>query len=94
MNQPKPEGRKDDNRPKADHGAPTEVSWDDGAGRQPYANQGDREAGEPNEGEFAEGDRGELSGRNLEQLEQVKGKSGSDDVKQHQQDDDDQRNAE
>lgn len=57
---------------KAEHGTPTEVSWDDGAGRQPYANQGPEEAGPPPGAEVREGDRGELSGRNLEQFEQVK----------------------
>lgn len=68
-----PTGREGD-EPKADHGAPSEVSWNDGAGRQPYANQGAQEAGEAEGGdEFTEGDRGELSGRNQEQLERVKG---------------------
>ena len=58
---------------KAQHGERSEVSWDHGAGRQPYPNQESGEAGEPDGGdEFSEGDRGELSGRNLEQLEQVK----------------------
>lgn len=59
---------------KAEHGTPTEVSWDDGAGRQPYANQGTEEAGPATGDEAQEGDRGERSGRNLEQLEQVKRK--------------------
>jgi hypothetical protein len=60
---------------KAEHGAPSELTWGGGTGRQPYANQGSDEAGEPGGGdEFSEGDRGELSGRNLEQLEQVKKK--------------------
>lgn len=60
---------------KAEHGAPSEVTWESGAGRQPYANKGDVEGGESKDGgEFAEGNRGELSGRNLEQLEQVKKK--------------------
>ncbi|MBA3771797.1 MAG: hypothetical protein H0X13_04735 [Ramlibacter sp.] len=59
----------------AEHGTPSEVSWEGGAGRQPYSNQGEVEGREPSGGdEFAEGDRGELSGRNLEQLEQVKKK--------------------
>ena len=57
---------------KAEHGTPSEVSWDDGAGRQPYANQGPEEARPTRGGEAREGDRGELSGRNLEQLEQVR----------------------
>ncbi len=60
---------------KAAHGAPSEVNWGDGTGRQPYSNQGAEEAEEPGGGdEFSEGDRSELSGRNLEQLEQVKTK--------------------
>lgn len=59
---------------KAEHGAPSEVTWKSGKGRQPYANQEAVETGATHRGEFAEGDRGELSGRNLEQLEQVKRK--------------------
>lgn len=60
---------------KALHGVPSEVTWNGGAGRQPCANQGEQESDEPSGGdEFAEGDRGELSGRNLEQLEQVRKK--------------------
>lgn len=60
---------------KAEHGARSEVSWDGGKGRQPYSNQGAEEGDEPGGGdEFSEGDRGELSGRNLEQLEEVKKK--------------------
>ena len=58
---------------KAEHGAPSEVTWQSGKGRQPYANQGVGETGSHG-GEFAVGDRGELSGRNQEQLEQVKKK--------------------
>ncbi len=57
---------------KAEHGTPSEVSWDDGAGRQPYGNQGAEEAGPATGDEAQEGDRGDQSGRNLEQLEQVK----------------------
>jgi hypothetical protein len=61
---------------KGEHGAPSEVTWDGGAGRQPYANQGPREGEEPNasDDEVAEGDRGELSGRNQEQLDEVRKK--------------------
>lgn len=60
---------------KARHGTPSEVSWDGGAGRQPYANQGEEEAEETGGGdEFPGGDRGELSGRNLEQLDEVRKK--------------------
>ena len=66
---------KDGNATGARHGARSEVSWEDGAGRQPYTNQGTADDSEPAAaGEFSEGDRGELSGRNLEQLEQVKKK--------------------
>lgn len=57
---------------QAQHGDRTEVNWDQGKGRQPYANQGQEEAGPSGGGEFEAGDRGDLSGRNLEQLEQVK----------------------
>jgi hypothetical protein len=61
-------------QPKADHGASSEVTWDGGAGVQPYANQGPREAEEPNpsDDEVPEGNRGELSGRNQEQLDAVR----------------------
>ncbi|HWI83246.1 hypothetical protein [Ramlibacter sp.] len=65
--------RKTDAQPKAEHGARSEVSRDDGQGRQPYANQDDVDAAEAGgTHEFSEGDRGAMSGRNLEQLEQVK----------------------
>lgn len=44
---------------------------------QPYANRAtEDESTEPGAGEFSEGDRGDLSGRNLEQLEQVKTRRG------------------
>ncbi len=60
---------------KAQHGAPSEVTWDGGLGRQPYDNQeqppGTAPAGAH---EAPEGDRGDASGRNLDQLEQVKRK--------------------
>lgn len=60
---------------QARHGTRTEVNWEGGSSRQPYSNQGREEAGEPNGGdEFAGGNRGELSGRNLEQLERAKRK--------------------
>lgn len=66
----------DDGKPqhKALHGERTEVSWNEGKGRQPYTNQGTKENGEPADAEFAVGDRGELSGNNLDQLEEVKKK--------------------
>jgi hypothetical protein len=68
---------KDDTAPKAKHGAPSEVTWEGGSGRQPYVNQQSRDGDAADlppshSGEFAEGDRGELSGRNLEQLEKVR----------------------
>lgn len=60
---------------KARHGPRNEVNWEGGSSRQPYTNQGEVEGGEPNGGdEFAEGDRGKLSGRNLDQLEQARKK--------------------
>lgn len=59
---------------KAEHGKPSEVSWNSGAGHQPYANQGEEEVPPATGGEFTEGDRGELSGRNLEQLEEARKK--------------------
>ena len=40
---------------------------------QPYANRGaEDESTAPNAGEFSQGDRGDLSGRNQEQLEQAR----------------------
>jgi len=58
---------------RAEHGPQNEVTWDDGKGRQPYANQGAEE--QPSEAAREEegGDRGDASGRNLDQLEQVRG---------------------
>ena len=57
---------------QASHGRRTEVTWDGGQGHQPYANQGSEEL-EPGAAlEFEGGDRGDVSGRNLEQLEEVK----------------------
>jgi len=58
---------------KAEHGAQSEVTWKSGKGRQPYANQEGGDAG-THGGEFAEGDRGSLSGRNQKQFEEVKRK--------------------
>lgn len=59
---------------QARHGARTEVNWDGGKGRQPYANQGQEEPGPATGSEVEGGDRGDMSGRNLDQLEQVKRK--------------------
>jgi hypothetical protein len=66
---------KDAEAGKAQHGPRSEVNWEGGSGRQPYSNQGATEGAEPDGGdEFAEGDRGERSGRNLEQLDEAKRK--------------------
>lgn len=66
---------RDAERAKAEHGARSEVNWDGGHGRQPYENQEDAPpSGPATAHEAAEGDRGVASGRNLEQLEQVKRK--------------------
>lgn len=60
---------------QAKHGYRNEVTWGTGDGRQPYSNQGSEETPSPAAGaEEAEGNRGERSGRTLEQLEQVKTK--------------------
>lgn len=67
--QPKPppdEGR-------APHGPRSEVNWEGGSGRQPYANQGDEETTESDNHDVAEGNRREESGRNIEQLDKAKG---------------------
>jgi hypothetical protein len=58
----------------ARHGARTDVNWEGGSGRQPYGNRGTRERGPATAKEEDGGDRGERSGRNLEQLEQAKQK--------------------
>jgi hypothetical protein len=60
-----------DNPGKAEHGAPSEVTWKGGKGRQPYANQGPEEATPAGGGAFEQGDRGDLSGRHVEQVEQA-----------------------
>lgn len=58
---------------QARHGGRTEVNWDGGRGRQPYANQDGGDPGPAGGGdEFPGGDRGELSGRTQEQLDEVK----------------------
>lgn len=50
------------------------MSWNQGEGRQPYANQGPEESREPNLGnEFEGGDQGEHAGVAREQLKQAKG---------------------
>lgn len=65
---------------QARHGDRSEVNWDGGKGRQPYANQGQEEQDTAAAGEFEGGDRGEMSGRNLEQLEQVTQMPGAKDT--------------
>jgi hypothetical protein len=57
---------------KAAHGYRNEVSWDGGKGGQPYANQGEMEQGPSSAPEVEGGNRGDASGRNLDQMEQVK----------------------
>jgi hypothetical protein len=59
---------------KAAHGYRNEVSWDGGKSGQPYANQGKEEQGPSSAPEVEGGNRGDASGRNLDQLEQVKQK--------------------
>jgi hypothetical protein len=59
---------------KAQHGPRSEVNWEGGSGRQPYANQGSQESTESDNHEVPEGNRGESSGRNIEQLDEVKRK--------------------
>lgn len=58
---------------KAKHGYRNEVSWDGGKGRQPYTNQGEEEQGPAAAPEAEAGNLGKTSGRNLEDLEAVKG---------------------
>jgi len=74
MNQSHPPKR--DEATHAKHGPRNEVTWEGGSGRQPYSNQGKEEAAEPNAADdhVAEGNRGDLSGRNLDQLEEARRK--------------------
>lgn len=76
MTSAKPEGAPADERKQARHGPRTEVNWEGGSGRQPYANQGPEEAAEPNaaDDEVPEGNRGARSGRNMEQLDEARRK--------------------
>jgi hypothetical protein len=57
---------------RAQHGYRNEVSWNGGEGSQPYTNQ-EEEKGPAAARETEAGNRGAASGRNQEQLEQVKG---------------------
>lgn len=58
---------------QAQHGPRSEVTWEGGSGRQPYANQGSEETTESDNREVAEGNRGDESGRNIEQLDKSRG---------------------
>lgn len=58
---------------RAKHGYRNEVSWDDGKGRQPYTNRGEEEQDVAAAHEAEAGSRGAASGRNLEDLEALKG---------------------
>lgn len=57
---------------KALHGGQSEVTWDSGQGRQPYANQGTEEIGAATGTSYEAGNRGALSGRTQEQLAKAK----------------------
>jgi hypothetical protein len=59
---------------RAQHGPRSEVNWEGGSGRQPYANQGPEETTESDNHDVAEGNRGESSGRNIEQLDEARRK--------------------
>jgi hypothetical protein len=75
MKEQTPAGQEPDTAAKARHGYRNEVNWEGGSGRQPYSNQGRQETPSPAAGEeFAEGNRAERSGQNLDQLERVKRK--------------------
>jgi len=67
--------RPDQEPPKAQHGPRSEVVWKGGTGRQPYGNQDAEQPADPSAApEVPEGNRGEASGRNLEQSNKSKGK--------------------
>lgn len=89
MTEQKPPADRQPEPARARHGYRNEVNWEGGSGRrdmpsghparltgrQPYANQGPVETPSPAEAaEYAGGNRGERSGRNLEQLEQARRK--------------------
>ena len=61
---------------RARHGYRNEVSWDGGKGGQPYTNQGEEEQGPASAREYEAGNAGDVAGRNIEQMEQVKQKPG------------------
>ncbi len=60
---------------RAQHGYVSEVRWDGGQGRQPYANRGPQESSPPAATlEVEGGDRGVHAGVTLDQMVQVRGK--------------------
>lgn len=59
---------------QARHGYRNEVSWDGGRGRQPYTNQGEEEQRPDTAPETEGGNRGDASGRNIQDLEALKRK--------------------
>ncbi len=60
----------------AEHGYRNEVSWDGGKGRQPYTNQ-EEELPPAAAREYEGGNAGDTAGRNLRDLEAVKGTPGT-----------------
>ncbi len=58
---------------RAGHGYRNEVTWDAGRGRQPYANQGEREAGPAGFAQAEGGSRGTHSGVHQDQAERARG---------------------
>lgn len=64
--------RKEPGGARAQHGYRNEVSWDEGQGGQPYTNQGAEEIGPGTAAEVEGGNRGDASGRTIEQLERLK----------------------
>ena len=61
---------------KAQHGYRNEVSWDEGKGRQPYANRGEEEQAPDAMPEPEAGNAGDIAGRNVEDMDAVKEKPG------------------
>ena len=61
---------------QAEHGYRNEVSWDDGKGRQPYANRDADAPGAEAMPEVEGGNAGDAAGRNVEDLEALKEKPG------------------
>lgn len=59
---------------EAEHGYRNEVTWDGGEGRQPYANRGEVEQGADPLPEAEAGNEGDVAGRNVEDLREVKEK--------------------